>query len=174
MQTPIKQTEIRYDLENIRAVVEEKRHLMSPIGVGITCRPGAADPLNDACRWLAEGETEADFSDVVEPFRDTAIADFITRLPFRAGRTRLMIMPGKSCLTLHEDPTIRYHFAIKTNPGSFILFVAKPEGGRFDAEPGTCYHIPADGHLYEMDARTTHTALNTNKEERIHLVVCKA
>lgn len=170
----IRRTETRYDLECIRAVVEEKRHLMSHVGVGITCRPGAPEPLSDACRWLAEGETEADFSEIVEPFRDTAITDFLARLPFRPGRTRLMIQPPKSCLTLHEDPTLRYHYAVKTNPGSFILFTARPEAGRFCVEPGTCYHIPADGYLYEMDAHSMHTAVNTDKEERIHLVVCKA
>jgi hypothetical protein len=170
----IRRTETYFDLARIRAVVEENRYLFSGIGVGITCRPGAPEPLSDACRWLARGETEADFSEIVEEFRKTAIAEFLARLPFRPGRTRLMIQPPKSCLTLHEDPTLRYHYAVQTNPGSFILFTAQPDADRFCVEPGTCYHIPADGYLYEMDARATHTGINTDKQERIHLVVCKA
>ena len=96
------------------------------------------------------------------------------RSPCRRGRTRLRLQPGKSGLTLQEDPPLRYPYAGQTNPGSFGLFPARPGVDRFCVEPGTCYHIPADGYLYEMDARAMHTGINTDKQERIHLVVCKA
>ena len=41
-----------------------------------------------------------------------------------------------------------------------------------EGDTGTLCHIPADGHLYEMDARKTHTAINASRKERVHLVIC--
>jgi hypothetical protein len=83
--------------------------------------------------------------------------------PHKIGRMRLMKMGPKKCYWLHNDPgLIRYHFAVVTNPGAFILY-----------EKGNHYHIPADGYAYEMDANTNHTALNSGREDRIHLVLNK-
>ncbi len=40
-----------------------------------------------------------------------------------------------------------------------------------EGETGCFYHVPADGYLYEMDARLTHTAINASREARIHPVI---
>ncbi len=77
-----------------------------------------------------------------------------------------MRMPPKSCLSIHADPTLRYHYALVTNPGCYIVEVSE--------NTGAFHHIPADGRLYQMDAHRTHTAINSGKKDRYHLVICSA
>ena len=134
--------------------------------IGVTARPDSADPLYDAVGWLPDDALEADYSMVTEPFRGTVMEDILKNLPFQYGRTRLMLMRPKSCLSMHADPTRRYHFAVTTNPGCYMASMPGPTG--------TLHHIPADGMLYELDAHLTHTAVNAGDSDRVHLVICPA
>jgi hypothetical protein len=77
-----------------------------------------------------------------------------------------MRLPAKSCLSIHADPSRRYHYAIVTNPDAYIVAVKD--------NTGTFHHIPADGYLYQMDAHKTHTAINAGRTDRFHLVLCNA
>lgn len=163
----IRMMDIEQDLAAMTAVLERVYPLFNEHNqIGVTARPGSATPLQDAIGWLPEGAAEADYSQITEPFRDTAVEELLRKLPFRFGRTRVMRMRPKSCLSIHADPTRRYHYAITTNPGCYILGVA--DGA------GTFHHIPADGHLYEMDAHRTHTAMNSGNKDRVHIVICPA
>ena len=134
--------------------------------IGVTSRPDAPEPLRDAVGWIPNGVIEADYSEVTEPFRGTAFEHLLQKLPFEYGRSRLMRMPPKSCLSIHADPTRRYHYALVTNPGCYIVEVS--------GNAGAFHHIPADGRLYQMDAHRTHTAINSGKKDRYHLVICPA
>lgn len=163
----IRVTEVEQELAGIRDVVTRVYPLFDRHNqISITSRPDSDDPIYDAVGWLPDGAREADYSMVTEPFRGTAVEALLRKLPFRYGRTRLMRMRPKSCLSIHADPTPRYHYAITTNPGCFIVGIG--DGA------GTFHHIPADGRLYEMDAHRTHTAMNSGKEDRVHLVICPA
>ncbi len=158
-------TDIEYDIAPVRDALERVKPLFDRHGqIGVTSRPGAREPLNDAVGWLSEGEKESDFSVVNETFRDTAIEGLLESLPFRYGRTRLMKLGAKSCLSVHIDPTPRYHYAIVTNPDCYLLSI--------EESAGTFFHIPADGKLYRMEAYKTHTAINTSTKDRFHLVIC--
>ncbi len=109
------------------------------------------------------GLEEKDFTKFNTNFNGTIFEEIYKTFPYEIGRMRLMKMGPKKCYWLHNDPgLIRYHFAVVTNPGAFILY-----------EKGNHYHIPADGYAYEMDANTNHTALNSGREDRIHLVLNK-
>ena len=134
--------------------------------IWVTARPGVEDQIGDALGWIPDGVEEADYSDVTEPFRDTVFERLLRELPFAYGRTRLMRMRPKSCLSIHADPTRRYHFALVTNPGCYIVEVTE--------ENGVFHHIPADGQLYEMDAHRTPPAMNSGNKDRYHLVICPA
>ena len=134
--------------------------------VGVTARIGVSEPLYDSVGWIPDGFAEGDYSEITEPFRGTTFETFLKALPFKYGRTRLMRMRPKSCLSIHADPAPRYHLALSTNPACYIIGVSGAEG--------LFYHIPADGRLYEMDAHKMHTAMNSSREDRIHLVVCPA
>ena len=47
---------------------------------------------------------------------ETVFERLLRELPFAYGRTRLMRMRPKILLSIHVDPTRRYHFALVTNP----------------------------------------------------------
>lgn len=163
----IRPTDIRQDLESVRAAVARVEDLLAEHRqLSITSRPGAAEPLLDALGWLPEDAREADYSVVNEEFKDTAIADLLGKLPFQPGRARLMQLAPKSCLSIHADSTRRYHYAVTTSPDCYLV--------ELDGDHGTFHHVPADGRLYEMDARRTHTAINAGRSTRIHIVICNA
>lgn len=163
----IRMTDVQEDLVSMIETLEQVKPLFSEHNqIGVTARPDADDPLYDAVGWIPEGAAEADYSVITEPFIGTAIERLLKKLPFQFGRTRLMRMRPKSCLSIHADPTRRYHLALITNPGCFLVGVSD-QGGSF-------HHIPADGHLYETDTHRTHTALNTGNQDRYHLVICTA
>ncbi|NQU70428.1 MAG: aspartyl/asparaginyl beta-hydroxylase domain-containing protein [Rhodospirillales bacterium] len=163
----IREMEVRGDLEAMKSVVESIYPLFAARSqIGVTARPDHPEPLYDAVGWLPEDSLEADYSMITEPFRGTVIERILENLPFAYGRTRLMLMRPKSCLSMHADPTRRYHFAITTNPGCYMAGM--------NGAIGTIHHIPADGMLYELDAHLTHTAMNSGDTDRVHLVICPA
>ncbi len=163
----IRPTEIEQDLASVLAAVAPVRDLLRERGqLSITSRPGAEDPLTDALGWLPEDAQEADYSAINDEFRGGAVEQLIQKLNFQYGRIRLMRLAPKSCLSVHADSTRRYHYAILTTPDCYLV--------EMHGDQGTFHHIPADGRLYEMDARMTHTAINSGRSERIHLVICNA
>lgn len=163
----IRATDIIQDVESVRRDVADVLDRLKEQGqLSVTSRPGASEPLLDAIGWLPEDASEADYSVVNEEFRGGAIEELLNKLPFRHGRVRLMRLAPKTCLSIHADSTRRYHYAVNTSPDCYLVEMNGPEG--------TFHHIPADGRLYEMDARLIHTAVNTGREGRVHIVICNA
>lgn len=165
MITPIN---IFTDLQALSALVAELEPLFEPHGqISVTARPGAKDPIYDAIGWTPEGAKAADYSEITPPFRGTVVEELLNSLPCPFGRTRLMLLRPKTCLSIHSDSGDRYHLAIKTNPGSYLIELNDDGSGRF-------HHVPADGQVYRMDASRLHTAINAGRKPRIHLVACSA
>ncbi len=163
----IRKTGSDQELQPLRALVEELTPLFGKDNViSVTSRRGAAEPLHDHVGWLPEGVRERDFTVINPEFRGSPIEALLERLPFAFGRTRLLRMPKKSCLSIHWDTSLRYHYAVVTNPACYLIHV--------EGETGRFYHVPADGYVYEMDGRLTHTAINASRQARIHLVICDA
>ena len=160
----ITKLDVHYDIAKIQALVNERYHLFGDDNVLlVNSHPESVDPLRDFSGWLPDHISEDDFTVINEEFRGTALEDLLHQLPFPYRRTRLMRLPKKSCLTIHNDTCLRYHYAIKTNPACFLVHMR--------GNIGEFHHVPADGFLYEMDGTKTHMALNASKEERIHLVI---
>ena len=156
--------DVHYDLAKIRADVNDRYNLFGEDNVIlVNSHPESKAPLKDFSGWLPDEISEDDFTIVNEEFRGTALEDLLQQLPFPYRRTRLMRLPKKSCLTIHIDTCLRYHYAIKTNRACFLVDM--------NDNIGEFHHVPADGYLYEMDGTKTHMALNASKEERIHLVI---
>lgn len=106
------------------------------------------------------GKPDNDFVYFNKNFIDTIFYDISKNFP---GKMRLSVLKSKKCMWMHSDPNLtRYHFAIETNENCFILFKNNKH-----------YHIPVDGHCYEMNANSDHTALNSGKTDRIHLLISK-
>ena len=160
----IRPTSITQDLAAIRDAVAPFGDLVHKIGqVMITSRPGRRNPLSDDLGWLSDGAKESDFSVLNAEFRGTAVEELLAKLPFLYGRARIMLMRPKSCLSIHVDRGLRYHYAIDTSPDCFLVEV--------EGSTTRLHHVPADGVLYEMDAFRTHSAMNTGKCMRIHIVI---
>ena len=105
---------------------------------------------------LPAGKSEDDFNKLNVP-EDSEIGRFITNE--KLTRTRLLILPEKSCYTFHFDPTPRIHLAVVTNEWSFMT----------DSK-WKLRHVPADGYPYYFDTTKAHTAINSALEDRIHIV----
>jgi hypothetical protein len=95
-------------------------------------------------------------------------------LNIKTGRVRFMRLLPKTGLSVHRDAELRYHLVLKTNPNAYIAHATGDINPLHSDLPTTaaCYHIPQDGHWYEIDTRETHWVYNGGWEERIHLVVC--
>ena len=97
---------------------------------------------------------------------------------FRAGRVRLSNLKSLQCLRSHSDHEQRFHLAVITNPGVFFYNNTKYQPNvqyssmsNLENFSGVGYHIPADGFFYKSNTMIPHTAANTGKGDRIHLVV---
>jgi len=88
--------------------------------------------------------------------------DFFKSLPMPVFRTRIMIMPPRVCYSLHRDANPRLHIAVKTDYQSRFIFIQPPE----------IIHIPSDSHIWMVDTREEHTAINGSLMDRIHIVMC--
>ena len=78
-------------------------------------------------------------------------------------RARLLIRNPMSLYSIHADYGPRIHLPIITNNSSYFVF---PEHNYIE-------HLPADGHLYKVNAAEKHTFFNADfKLDRIHMVFC--
>lgn len=163
---------IREDYQRILgscALMESPRRDGSTLrSFSLTHRPDADDPLHDGNNTqYAPDNTklfhESDFSVFNPAFRDTVFYDIYQAMPFQVGRMRINRLPERTVFTMHQDSAARAHVAIVTNPNCFVM--------SGDAQ---AYHVPADGNAYVFDTKQDHTALNTSREDRIHLTMAVA
>lgn len=74
------------------------------------------------------------------------------------GRVRMLKIPPQKCYTFHHDLDLyRVHIPLVTNPGAFLII------------DGRLWHLEV-GYAYLAKVRDFHTAINTGKEDRIHIV----
>lgn len=76
---------------------------------------------------------------------------------YKVGRVRLMKSSPKTCLSWHNDYHKRIHLPIKTQDGCFMVI-----------EDEVCYL--EKGYWWNANTLLHHTAVNSSKEDRIHLV----
>ena len=131
--------------------------------ISLQMQEGSDDPWYGGCgRLNLINGVESDYNLIVPELEGTYIEEMFQSLPFKPIRSRLMNMHRRSCYSIHRDPQPRYHIAIFTNTSAKIIFTEKER----------IFHIPADGHLYLVDTREEHTAINGSlKENRLHLLI---
>lgn len=107
----------------------------------------------DQCR------EEQDFSVMCLAFKDSLFEVVYRALNerYRLGRVRIMKMKPKTCVSWHDDYGKRLHYPIKTQPGCFMII------------ENEFMHIPSQ-EWWMTNTWLKHTALNSSKEDRIHLV----
>ncbi len=102
---------------------------------------------------------ETDFTTLCTKFNGTAFEQVYKDITskFKVGRIRIIMSSPKTCLSWHQDSSIRLHYPIKTQDGCFMVINNEIK------------HIPL--HTWLMaDTVELHTAFNASKESRIHLV----
>lgn len=134
--------------------------------LGLTYRPGAADPWRDAGTGQFDQVTgekrfeEWEFSEFNEALRDTYFHHLYRSLPFRAGRIRLVALEPSDIYPMHTDASRVAHVAIQTNEDSRFLYRA-----------GTTHHVPVDGRIHVFNTRKPHSAYNAGTTVRIHITM---
>jgi hypothetical protein len=103
---------------------------------------------------------EEDFTILCDVFRDTIFEEVYNSLKerYKTGRIRLMKSKPKTCLSWHTDTSIRLHYPIKTQEGCFMVINDEIQ------------HL-SQNTWWWTNTLVPHTAFNSSKEERIHLVV---
>lgn len=185
----IKQIDFQSDVEQILADLDSILQLCGgwPAGnqIGLNHRPGASEPWTDAegSRYQKyqvdrERPLETDFSiwnSQVPKYLTEQVQGLQQHLGCGIGRARIMRLMPKTGLTVHFDQEPRLHLVLKTNPMSYIAHCVRE--ARDDSQlpsASISYHMPANGHWYEVDTRQMHYVYNGGFDERIHLVLCKA
>jgi hypothetical protein len=123
----------------------------------------ATDSTWTNCMGHDKGTREIDFCKTLPNLLNTPIDDFLNNVPYKLYRSRIFVAPPKGqCYSVHKDPTKKLHLPISTNPKSYFL----------SYEPDEIRHknMAADGTMYIIDTRRTHTFFNDGKTLRIHLV----
>ena len=102
---------------------------------------------------------ESEFNKIVPNLSGMYIYDLLSNMKneYDIGRTRIMVLESKQCLTWHQDSTPRLHIPIITHDGCKMVW-----------ENTTASLMP--GLLYWADTRHPHTAFNGSYKQRIHLV----
>ena len=81
---------------------------------------------------------------------------------YKLYRARYMFLPSITCYGYHKDNTPRIHIPIETNENCFFVLDDK------------VVRLPADGSVYWVDTRLSHTFVNSNTHKsdfvRSHLV----
>jgi hypothetical protein len=118
---------------------------------------GETDPFVGTGRLKDLKNSERDFC--VPIFDEMKYTNSVIQ-DLKMYRTRVMLLPPKSCYTYHKDPSKRMHIPLITNENCF--FVLDDEVVR----------LLADGNHYLIDTTKKHTFVNASMEERIHIVGC--
>lgn len=102
---------------------------------------------------------EKDFTLLCDQFRGTLFEDVYNLLNknFVLGRVRFMRSMPKTCLSWHQDDSIRLHYPIKTQEGCLMVYENKS------------YFLEKDT-WYKTNTLEKHTAVNASNSDRIHLV----
>jgi len=102
---------------------------------------------------------ETHFNVLCDQFKGTTFEKVYNMLNERyvLGRIRLMNLRPKTCLSWHTDNTPRLHYPILTQEGCFLVI-----------EDEVMHLSP--NKWYAADTTKKHTAFNSSKNSRIHLV----
>lgn len=113
--------------------------------------------LSDTQNFFSAKIKETDFWLINDNFKGSYIEEIINN--FSLVRTRLVIMPPRSCLNFHADPTPRLHIPIKTNNECYFYF------------PDQCKQFNLkEYNIYSVNTTQKHIFMNTSKQERIHIL----
>lgn len=103
--------------------------------------------------------SESDFTVICSQFKGTTFETIYNILDqkYVLGRVRLMRLNPKKCLSWHTDDSLRLHFPLLTQEGCMMIIEDE------------VMHL-SKNKWYMADTTKKHTAINSSKSSRIHLV----
>ena len=103
---------------------------------------------------------EEDFVVLCSQFKNTLFEEVYNELnkKYVLGRVRIMKSKPKTCLSWHTDSSPRIHYPMKTQEGCLMVIDDQIQ------------HLTKNTWWW-TDTRFSHTAFNSSKEDRTHLVV---
>lgn len=106
-----------------------------------------------------EIQNERQYKHVQKRLKGTLIEKLI--LQHNAYRTRIIILPPKTCYSIHHDLSPRLHVPIVSNEQNWMIW----------PQHSQCEHL-SPGSVYYTDTRLPHTFINgDNTLKRIHLIM---
>lgn len=147
----------KYDVEKIISELESINYAINSNNNLQTWRGDfdVFDPINKE----RTAKTHFEETDITECYYDIPYINSIIK-ENNLYRTRVMTLRSKECYSYHTDPTPRMHIPVTTNNN--CMFIVDEEILRMESV----------GHLYWLDTRLKHLALNGSFEDRIHIVAC--
>jgi len=106
--------------------------------------------------------TEENYKYINPPLKGSAIEAWLNSLEVPVFRARLMLIPGRTCYSVHRDSQPRIHLPVITTDQNYMCF----------PDLGIMQHLAATGDSYWVDTRQRHTFVNCSGQDRIHLVAC--
>ena len=103
--------------------------------------------------------TEEDFNIVHKNFKNTEYEQIVN--DFNLVRSRLMLLKGKSCYSIHQDNSWRLHIPIETNLNCLFYFPEHKEH----------FHLE-EGKVYMVNTTERHAFFNAGWDNRIHFIGC--
>ena len=106
--------------------------------------------------------TEDIFDTLCTVFQNTVFEEVYNKLSekYILGRTRIMKMQPRRCLSWHYDYTDRLHYPMKTQEGNIMVIEDE------------VLHLNKDKWYLTKTGYNKHTAINCSNESRTHLVAC--
>lgn len=171
--SPVLKLPLQVDLQRLNEVFNGQG-VYSKIGdtgtISLMHRKGVEDPWLDGITKsvLKKNDplsfSEADFNQynpgLAGTYFESVYRQLSEKFIGKIGRVRLFKREVQTSSSLHQDLDVRFHVALHTTPGSFLVF---PNEGVFK--------IPADGHVYLVDTTRPHFAVNADPNSvRIHMV----
>ena len=133
-------------------------------GLSLQHRKNIPSPWNsidglESLRHYDQSCSEKDFNIIHKNFKNTEFEKIIN--DFNLVRSRIMLLHGKRCYSIHQDQSWRLHIPIETAPDCLFYFPDHKEH----------FHLE-EGKVYKVNTTECHTFLNANEEDRIHFIGC--
>ena len=97
---------------------------------------------------------------------------------FSIGRIRIMIMNPNSVYPTHKDHERRWHIPIIAPRNSFYYIRTNETNILSDdileSSHGVGFHMPDSGFVYETENSHWHTAVNSDSQDRVHMLFNEA
>ena len=133
-------------------------------GLSIQHRKNVVAPWNtiDGLESLSHYDkdcTDTDFNILHRNFKNTEYEKIIN--DFNLVRSRILLLNGKRCYSIHQDISWRLHIPIKTNHSCLFYFSDHKEH----------FHLE-EGKVYKVNTTERHTFFNASTEDRVHFIGC--